>query len=108
MKTLREGISHTVNELNKLLPLVRTTEQRDRLKRARSGFFRTWQEVILRRLDHDADPYVDALEALQGAHMLAIRAREETGLIASAIVLCESALAATDAAIAARARPTEH
>lgn len=107
MKTLREGISHTVNELNKLLPLVKTSEQRDRLKRARSRYFRVWQEVILGRLDHDAEPYTEALEALRGAHLLAVRAQEENGLIPSAIVLGETALSAVDAAIAARASPAE-
>jgi hypothetical protein len=94
METLREGISDTVNELNKLLRSATDPAQESRLRQLRRIYYLLWEEVIATEIDRTTTDYQEALTSLKQAHRTIEAARRDIARIAEAI---DTAVAAAKA-----------
>lgn len=94
METLREGISDTVNELNKLIRLAVDPVQETRLRQLRRIYYLLWEEVIRKEIDRNTADYQAALTSLQQAHETIETAKRDIAKIAEAI---DTAVAAAKA-----------
>jgi hypothetical protein len=96
MDTLREGLSDTVNELNKLLLVTQDPVEETRIRQLRRIYFNLWEEVILKEIDRHTAAYKEALGCLDQAHQTIETAKRDIAQVAAAIELAATAAKAVD------------
>ncbi len=96
METLRENISNTINELNKLLMKTTNSEEENKLRKLRRIYFDLFEDVIKKELDNKTSEFKDAIDALKIAKNEAVEAKKDIEKIANAINKAVSAAKAID------------
>ena len=96
METLREGISDTVNELNKLIRITQDPEQITKLRNLRRIYFMIWEEVIKQDIDKNTAEYKEALDSLDHAHQTIESAMQDIAKISASIDMAVTAAKAVN------------
>lgn len=96
MATLRNTISDTVNELNKLALTTRDAEQQQSLIRLREKYFRLWEAIIKQEIDNRTEDFDNAVTALQKATATIEKAKKDVKNVGDAIEKAVFAAEAVD------------
>jgi hypothetical protein len=94
--TLRNGISDTVNILNKLLLQTLTPDEEVQLRKLRRIYFALWEEVIEQEIDNQTHEFNDAINSLSSAEQVLESARSDITKVAEAINQATIAAQAVD------------
>jgi hypothetical protein len=85
MNTLRKNIIDAINELNKLLHLSITEEEKITIRKKRRLLFLLLEEVIEQQIDPTSPDFSKAIKALKNATKSAIAAKDDISQVAETI-----------------------
>jgi DNA-binding transcriptional regulator GbsR (MarR family) len=96
MKTLRESIVNTINELNKLMLKTKDPDEEKKIRKLRKIYFSLLEEVIEQKIKRNTAEFKTALESLEMAYKEAKAAKKDINKIKTAIDKAVSAAKALD------------